>query len=320
MQEGFSKKVAEAAAARNSPAWPVYRFARAPNTKREDMEINVSEAKEEASYGEMKGLVMRMLEEFKPNVGGPSEEREGKARGTRGERKDQKAIHPGLKLTKAPEIVQMEEARKRKREEDERRAQQEGKEVKKRKSRAQVRKDKKKTEALRQISFRLHLTPQLKEIFRHWFDLYDDIYNHVVEICDNYLKGGYDMPPLQYTRDKLVVLSRLGLRRAKREGRELADLERRLKYMELPAQVQQEAVAEFYSNRQSAQTNMERKHNKGYEMQARDPDRRWRWLRFSKQSLSVDEEGRVILCQQHIPATYPDMYPNSETLPWRPLC
>jgi transposase len=151
--------------------------------------------------------------------------------------------------------------------------------------------------AVRAMSLRLYPSKALEMGLLSWIGIADDMDAHVKEVVETFAGRGEKIS-FEYARNEYVCLSRVKYNKLEKEGRlgELKDLERRRKYIDMPYDVQQSTIKETVGNTKSNQTNYERGHNRGYEVEERDGNRRWKTLNFLASGMRVDNRtGEVTM-------------------------
>jgi len=297
------------------------------------MAVNVSEAKEQMSYGKAKGIATWYLNHVKgEDAGGersaldlaPEEaweakvaEDERKKAGNKAERqKKRKEIDSG----EAPEPEQKKRRSKKLQTSAEEKANwEERKEARERKFAEKAVKmeseDREKQndgrrsisekKAVRSMSFRFYPPEALEKGLLGWMDIADAMDAHVKEVVETFAERGEKIS-FEYARNEYVCLTRDKYDRMEKEGRlgELKDLERRKAYLGMPYDVQQSTIKESVGNIKSAQSNYERGHNQGYEVREREENRRWKTLNFLATGMRVDSKSGEVT-----------IYPKSDIVP-----
>jgi len=292
---------------------PLFTFSRAGSTERENMGKNVSEAKEQASYHEIKAIATWYLNERKSS-GREIIDRTPAAEALQNQ------------LTKT-QHAREENAEKRKRKNDDatnkeneppmkirrskylRKSEEEEQHIRSRlamrkpsnapkKTRQQIAQEKKASEMPRALCFRFFPSHQLASGLKKWLRIARDIDAHVKEIVEGFSQRGEKIS-FEYLRDEYICLSGKKMRERRESGtlETLREWERRQAYADMPFDTQQEIVKNSVSGCKSAQTNYENGNNTGYELGEKDASARYKTLYFASSGLSVNTTtGQVTMC------------------------
>lgn len=303
------------------------------------MAVNVSEAKEQMSYGKAKGIATWYLnhvkgdssseqrsaldltseEAWKAKVTEDEEKALKRKAGLEKKRKERDESNGGEGLepeskkprskylrTSAEEQAHWEERKEsRERKSAEKAAKGDQETVDDGKSGRESDSGGKAEKAIRSMSLRLYPSAALEKGLLGWIDVADAMDAHVKEVVEAFAQRGEKIS-FEYARNEYVCLSGVKFRKMEKEGRlgELKDLERRKKYIGMPYDVQQSTIKESVGNTKSAQTNYERGHNHGYEVGARETERRWKTLNFLAKGMHVNENSGEV-----------NLFPKSDFVP-----
>ncbi|KAJ3030083.1 hypothetical protein HDV00_009105 [Rhizophlyctis rosea] len=270
------------------------------------MAVNVSESKEQMSYGKAKGIATWYLNhakgkgereerlaldltpeeaweakvaEDKQKAAEKKAEREkkrkerGETDGGEGPEPEQKKPRSKNLQTSAEEKANWEERKKAESEDGE-----------KEKVGSRSISEEEAEKAVRSMSLRLYPSEALEKGLLGWMAIADAMDSHVKEVVETFAGTGEKIS-FEYARNE-------------------AELERRKKYVGMPYDVQQATIKESVGGTKSAQINYERGHNKGYEVREREGSRRWKTLNFLASGMSVDSKSGEVT-----------MYPNSDFVP-----
>ena len=270
------------------------RFCRSDMLPRKHMVNNISDAKEQLSYSEMKGLLVQLHKESLDHS-----DKENKPTPRRiPSSKPEKPNNRKRRLEDSPETLLNKEAKRAKRE----KLKLENPAATPRKTRAQHTAESAENTAKRQINLRFYPSDELMTILKEWFDITDDLFDHCLDVYEEHLAKGYNIPPENQLRESLP-LSDAAVKKV--GGSENVDnYVRRQSYTKLPVNIQQEVIAQFFANKKSADSNMKAGNNEGYELTKRDKSRRWRWLSCTNYEMTVTQFGEVQLVPDHLKRKY----------------
>lgn len=305
--EGMTRTWEQQMALDNSPktSWPSFTYSLVENMGRENMAKNVSEAKEQTSYREIKAIAtwylkqrtekgptlskavdaLQALEHMKTVAEEKRKENAEKRKRKAEEDKENdapKKVRRSKKLRIPSEQIEHQNAKIKR-------------DMTSRKNIHQIRQDKSQNEMTRAIAFAFYPSKELHQGLMRWLDIADQIDLHVKEVVERFASSG-EKASFEYIRDQHICLSKKHHADLQKKGtlHLLEGWEKRQRYISMPIDMQQALVMESNAGCSSAQTNYERGNNKGYELGEKDGARRFRTLKSLATGLCVDRDTGTV--------------------------